>query len=270
MKDEKFRQYWNPPFQRDINSLNMHIIQLALADLTPYWVNNSAKQPYVRMYYIQSGRAEIHYRDKQIDLLPGNIYLIPSELDYGYSCPDACFKLFCHFTLLRYDKQDMFARVKDCIILENRMPTINEAIRLFRKADDESAVRLKMLLLNSAFEGILASGIALSGFSEHSPLISEAINIINKECRITLTAEELSKRLFITIPALQKQFKTEVGLPLGKYINEVVLRSAENDLKQTNMPIKEISEKYGFSDQFYSSRQSKKYYLFSPSVFRRR
>ena len=270
MMDEKFRQYWNPPFQRDINSLNMHIIQLALADLTPYWVNNSAKQPYVRMYYIQSGRAEIHYRDKQIDLLPGNIYLIPSELDYGYSCPDACFKLFCHFTLLRYDKQDMFARVKDCIILENRMPTINEAIRLFRKADDESAVRLKMLLLNSAFEGILASGIALSGFSEYSPLISEAINIINKECRITLTAEELSKRLFITIPALQKQFKTEVGLPLGKYINEVVLRSAENDLKQTNMPIKEISEKYGFSDQFYFSRQFKKYYLFSPSVFRRR
>ena len=270
MKGEKFRQYWNPPFQRDINSLNMHIIQLALADLTPSWENDSAKQPYVRMYYVQSGRAEIHYRDKRIDLLPGNIYLIPSELDYGYSCPDACFKLFCHFTLLRYDKQDMFARVKDCIILKDRMDTVNEAIKLFRKANDESAVRLKMLLLNSAFEGILASGIALSGFSEHSPLISEVIDIINKECRITLTAEELSKKLYITVPALQKQFKTEVGLPLGKYINEVVLRSAENDLKQTNMPIKEISEKYGFSDQFYFSRQFKKYYLFSPSVFRKR
>ncbi len=270
MARETFQQYWNYPFQRDINALNMRILQLAIADLAPNWVNENARQPYVRMYYVQSGRAEIHYRGKQIDLLPGNIYLIPSELEYGYSCDNECYKLFCHFTLLRFDQLDMFTRVKDCIILENRADTVNEAINLFKKGDAESCVRLKMILFQSACEGLLKSNIDLSQFSEYSALIKTTIALINQNCRITLSAAELADKLCITPAALQKQFKLEVGLPLGKYIKETVLRNAESDIRQTNRSIKDISESYGFSDQFYFSRLFKKYFLFSPSSCRRR
>ena len=141
-----FKQNFNQIFQRDVAGLHMNINCLATVTLAPNWHKDSARQPYVRMYYIQSGYAEIHYRGKQIDLLPGNIYLIPSELDYGYSCPEECFKLFCHFTLIRHDYQDVFAKVDECIILEDRMDTVNEVIRLFDKGDPESVVRLKMIL----------------------------------------------------------------------------------------------------------------------------
>ncbi len=266
----KFKQNFNHMLQRDVAGLNMNIICLATVTLAPDWFRDNARQPYVRMYYIQSGYAEIHYRGKQIDLTPGNIYIIPSELDYGYSCPDECFKLFCHFTLLRHDYQDMFAKVKECIVLENKTDTVNEAIECFKKGDPISSVRLKMILQESAFEGILKSGIDFSQFAKHSPLIESAIAYITKNCRISLTAAELAEKLCITPAALQKQFKAEVGTPIGKYIKTAVLHRAEIDIRSTDKPIKDISESYGFTDQFYFSRLFKKSYYLAPSVYRKR
>ncbi len=270
MPRDTFVQHWNHNFKRDISALNMHILQLATVDLAPNWKMEGSCQPYVRMYYIQSGEAEIHYRDKQIPLVPGNIYLIPSNLNYGYSCPDECFKLFCHFTLLRHDNQDMFSRVSECIILEDRMKEINEAIELFQRADARACVCLKALLFRHACEGILKADIDFSQFVEHSPLIDTALAIIHQNCRITLSAKAIAESLCITAPALQKQFKKEVGQPIGKYIKEQVLRRAEDQIRHTNRPIKEISEGFGFSDQFYFSRLFKGYFLFSPSSVRKK
>ncbi len=265
-----FKQNFNQIFQRDVAGLHMNINCLATVTLAPNWHKDSARQPYVRMYYIQSGYAEIHYRGKQIDLLPGNIYLIPSELDYGYSCPEECFKLFCHFTLIRHDYQDVFAKVDECIILEDRMDTVNEVIRLFDKGDPESVVRLKMILQHSAFEGILKSGIDFSQFAEHSPLVEAAIEYIIENCRITVSAAEIAERLCVAPKTLQKQFKTEVGTPLGQYIQEMVLRRTEIDIRNTDISIKYIGEKYGFSDQFYFCRLFKKHYYMPPSIYRKR
>ena len=270
MEQRRFRQTFKEILQRDVAGLQMNINTLATVTLAPNWKKDNARQPYVRMYYIQSGYAEIHYRDKQIDLLPGNIYLIPSELDYGYSCPDECFKLFCHFTLIRHDYQDVFAKVDQCIILENRMETVNEVIRLFEKGDPESCVRLKMILQQSAFEGILKSGIDFSQFAEHSPLIEDAIDYIIANCRITLSAAEIADKLCVAPATLQKQFKKEVGTPLGQYIQKMVLRRAEIDIRNTDTLIKEISESYGFSDQFYFHRLFYKHYHMSPSTYRKR
>ncbi len=270
MAPRTFIQNWNHIFQRDVAGLTMDISALATVTLAPNWKKDSARQPYVRMYYIKSGYAEIHYRGKQIDLMPGNIYLIPSELDYGYSCPDECFKLFCHFTLLRHDYQDVFAKVDECIVLENKTDTVNEAIECFERGDPKSVVRLKMILQENAFEGILKSGIDFSQFAEHSPLVESAIGYIIRHCHINITAGEIAEILCVTPATLQKQFKSEVGTPIGQFIQETVLKCAEIDLRTTDKSIKEIGESYGFSDQFYFSRLFKRRYHIPPSLCRKR
>jgi two-component system response regulator YesN len=41
------------------------------------------------------------------------------------------------------------------------------------------------------------------------------------------------------------------------------------ELKNSSLSIREISDKYGFSNQFYFAKAFKKYYSFQPSVYRK-
>lgn len=268
MSERKFKCFSNLLLQRDVSGYNLNILQIALAELAPNWVNPNARQPYVRLYYIQSGCAEIYYRDKRIKMLPGNIYLIPSELDFGYFCDDICYKLFCTFTFTQYDQRDLYAGINECIILQDRPDTVNTIIELFKKGDPESCLRIKMILFNTACEGLLAAN-RFSCSNEFSPIIKSAIEYISHHRRIDLSIYELAKQLNTSPSTLRKYFRREMGISFGQYVFNEVLAEVDKELRITNRSIQEISEAYGFSDPSYFSRAYKRYFHFPPSVARK-
>ena len=91
---------------KGINRINMNILAMARASLDEEWVCETARAPYSRVYMIQAGEGEITYQGKTVRLLPGNIYVIPAELDFAYSCGGHLEKLYFHVNILRYNQYE--------------------------------------------------------------------------------------------------------------------------------------------------------------------
>ena len=60
----------------------------------------------------------------------------------------------------------------------------------------------------------------------------------------------IADSLFMSKNTLAKNFRREVGIPIGKYIDKQVFFEAEILLTKSSMSVKEISGTLGFCDQF--------------------
>ena len=55
---------------------------------------------------------------------------------------------------------------------------------------------------------------------------------------------------------------------MGEYINDTIMFEAGQLLLKTGLSVLAVSEKYGFSDQFYFSRRFKEKFGMSPLKYR--
>ncbi len=258
----------NNPFSRETEKINMHISEIAYAHLGRDWNCKNGRAPYARVYYVCRGRGELRYNGKAVPLLSGNVYVIPANLDYAYSCEDSLEKLYCHVNLQTYNRQELTEDMHDVAVLSARTETVAEAVRLWRQGDVYAAVQLKNLLYATVCEAISHAGVRGGEVRTYSPLIKSAVSYIEKHLRADLTAAEVAAAQFVSDSRLQKTFRAEMGTPIGKYITERVLSVAEERLRLSNRDIREISESLGFCDRFYFSRVFSARYGVSPGKYR--
>lgn len=259
----------NAPFARETEKINMHISEIAYAYLGRDWKCKNGKAPYARVYYVCRGRGELRYGGKVVPLLSGNIYVIPANLDYSYSCEDSLEKLYCHVNLQCYNRRELTEDMRDVAILSERKADVEAAVRHWRSGDVYSAMLLKELLYRTVCEAISHSGAKADEVRTYSPLIKQAVSYIEKHLRADLTATQVATALFVSDSRLQKTFRAEMGTPLGKYVTGRVLSVAEEQLRLSRRTIREISDSLGFCDRFYFSRTFSARYGMSPAKYRK-
>ncbi len=253
---------------KESNRQDMNFSDMAYAVLDPSW-NARTCSPFTRVYMVTAGYGELTYADKTVELLPWNIYIVPAELDFTYACPQYMEKLFFHLNLLRYNRYDLLAGYPEVITLTGQKDTINRAVTAFRKGDVSAALTLKSILYDIVTVTLEQAGVNLGAIETYSAPIKKAMRLIERQLSIGVTAEWLAAQLYLSPGQLQKQFKREVGVPLGKYIGDQVLFAAERLLRTTADPISTISEQLGFCDQFYFSRRFTARYGVPPTVYRK-
>ena len=79
-----------------------------------------------------------------------------------------------------------------------------------------------------------------------------------------------AEKMNMSVVNLQRQFKKEMEVPIGQYIRDRVMRAVAHELLVSTNTIGFISEKYGFSDQFYFAKAFKKHFGVTPSYYRKR
>ena len=259
----------NAPFARETAKMNMHISSISYAYLDRKWKCKNARAAFTRIYFITRGRGELHYGGKTISLLPGNIYVVPCELDFSYSCEDSLEKLFCHVNLLCYNRRDLCEDIRDIAVFPDREEEIERVVALWRASDVLSAMQLKEILFRVLCEAICQSGVKTEDVRTYSPLIKKAVTFVEKNLRADLTAKEVSAALFVSDSRLQKNFRREMGVSFGKYISSRVLSVAEEQLRLSGRTIGEISDALGYCDRFYFSRVFATRYGMSPARYRK-
>ncbi len=259
----------NAPFARETEKMNMHISEIAYAHLDRDWRCPNGRAAFTRVYYVKSGRGELRYGGKSLSLLPGNIYVIPAGLEYSYNCEDSLEKLYCHVNIFCYNRHDLTEDIPAPIVLSNRKEEIDDAIACWRAGDVMSALRLKELLYSTLCEAIAQSGTSGGEIRTYSPLIKQAVKYIEKNLRADLTAACIAEALFVSDSRLQKCFRAEMGIPIGKYITNRVLSVAEEQLRLSRRSICEISDSLGFCDRFYFSRMFRARYDAAPAQYRK-
>lgn len=254
----------------EMNMVNMNILEMLYAKLGDEWSGEACRVSYTRIYLIEKGYGEIQLNGKIIPLLPGNIYLIPAETEFQYSCETFLYKLYFHVNILLPDHRDLFAECNECIVLQSHKEEIDYMIWLWKHADMISAITLKTQLYKIVSEAISYTDIGFRQMERYSQLVTNAIQYIDEHLKSTLNATDIAEGVSTSAGTLQKYFRREVGVSLGRYVSEQVMFQAENMLRTGDETIREISERLEFCDQFYFSRCFVKQYGISPTEYRKK
>ena len=149
-------------------------------------------------------------------------------------------------------------------------------------SEDKSELFLSCLASDALADGLLlrheAESVLLSILDAHnvrlentrfSPVVVRAIKYIKRNLSAQLTVSEIAEHAFVSTSTLTKKFKAELSKSVSEYVNDRIMFEASQRLLKTNLSVLAISEKYGFSDQFYFSRRFKEKFGLSPMKYRK-
>ena len=85
-----------------------------------------------------------------------------------------------------------------------------------------------------------------------------------------LTIEKIANEFYFTAPYLSRLFKSEIGISPMQYIINLRMSKAIELIKHHEFTISQISETVGYKNQFYFSKEFKKFYNDSPTIYRKK
>ena len=121
----------------DLNNLNIEVVHRGKVQLDASWHSKNAKGYFTRLYYVKSGNGYLRDGDAMIPLQPGNIYLIPSEYDFGFGCTELE-KIFFHILLPAGEMTDILKEIGRILVLPNEGECIDQLYEAYGKEDIRS------------------------------------------------------------------------------------------------------------------------------------
>lgn len=131
-------------------------------------------------------------------------------------------------------------------------------------------LELKKTLITIQNELVAITGSLLSAGAGKSPaeivsLVKEYMHV-NYSKQIDLT--QIADTLGFSSAYLTKVFREQLQTTPSKYLNEYRMMVAKQLLRDSALPVKDISEQVGFADQFHFSKRFKLYSGYSPAQYR--
>ncbi len=259
----------HPVFTKEIDNLHLDISELCYVSLEKGRSYSDLNPLFTRVYCIKKGEGVISFRGGELPMTEGNIYILPTGVRMRYKCKTPLEKLYFHINLLQSDNKDMFKSMKVPICIPNRSEEIEQALYLFNNNDMYAVMRLKAWLWEMISTGFELSGTFFTPIPKYSPLVEQVIDYVHHHLQSGLSVRDIAKDLYISEGRLQKTFREEMNIPLGKYISERLFFAAEQKLRTTDLPIKDISTELGYCDPFYFTRCFTQRYGVSPSKYRK-
>ncbi len=232
------------------------------------WTRNDACDECSRLYFLLSGEAYITHKGIKQTLVPGYVYLIPPNTTFSYTCVSLK-KIFFHISVLKSDGYDVFQNLDEIFSLPYPLEETQNLLNLYKSNDYISLLKLKTELLNIM---IRFSELAFKSpviIHNHSSIVNKTIAYVNENVNINLSVKDIANHFSVSESTLRRTFKREMEVSLGKYIEDVVIIKAKLLLKKSTMSILEISETFGFYDQFHFSKRFKERVGLSPSAYRK-
>lgn len=248
--------------------MQMEVTSMSYCELDSTWFSNAAKAPFTRIYIPTAGEGILTCGGETVTMVPGNIYLIPADSDFCFSCPEYLEKIYAHIHIPRPDLQDLFQGQTHCAVIPDTNHFADVFVEKSGSKNIEDALLLKGLLYRIAGDAMAYFHIP-DVSTDYSLSIRAAISYIDNHLSAKLTTQQVADGVFLSVHALQKRFHKEVGITLGKYISNRLIALAAYRLYTGKQSAKEISQDLGFCDQFYFSRVFSAYYGTTPSEYRK-
>lgn len=236
-----------------------------------YFISRNCSD-YIVIEFIVAGKGMITINGNDYVVKQGDVYILPAESTHSYRAdPEEPYqKLWCNFY------SETFARVQADYQLSGKYvfhaPECEEDfVRLLEIAtfgsrlnDNEwanvAAVLLNVLNKIAAHEYRPEGTIALA---------ARAKAVLDGAIFDNITIEDLTKQLFVSKTILTREFKNMYGMsPYHYYLNKK-LSQAKLMLHNSDMSVKEISDRLCFTDEHYFSGLFKRKVGVPPSDFRR-
>ncbi len=252
---------------RMINTLKIDVSQINYVHLGKEWQHDGVCDPFSRLYFIRKGDGFLKADGEVTRLEGGYVYLVPAGCAFSYGCTELE-KLFCHISVSTVEKFDLLSDIGRICSLPYSEEEFSLLLSCFLSDNYSDLLKLKTLLYQTVLDFAETYAFEKVPVKQYSDLVERVIIYIQENIKINLSVAMIARHLFVSESKIRKAFKDEMGITIGKYIDDLVFLKARQLLTK-KMSIGEISQNLGFCDQFYFSRRFKEKYNQSPTDFRK-
>lgn len=253
---------------KHLAGVDMDISDAKFARLDTRWCADGICSPFTRIYMMLGGEAYISDKNEEIKMHGGSIYIVPAYHEFSYRCDASAEKIYFHISLLMTGNFDALAAVDRFVVIEGCGELIEEMKKMLEDTRISTALWIKSELYAIAVKCLKKAGVTERA-PVYSALVKSAFEYVEKNLSASLSVTRLADALFVSQSKLQKAFKRETGISVGRYIDNCLMLCAERELRGGGKSISEISEQLGFCDRFYFSRLFAARYGYAPSRYRK-
>ncbi len=285
----------------DLQILNTDFIWVGRA-----WNWKNVNSPFTRLYFVTGGRAALEFCGRRYDVEPDNMYLIPCFAFHDYSCDNYMEHYFVHFTSRLLCGLDLFT-IQSCEYklkgtaeqwgLFERLRELNPDKKLYdldpkrpvTLPQNTSCIDIKTLCEDPAKAGdfiartvesrgilnqLLASFLrTASGFNEPGKLtaagrFADVLHFIDENLQRQIALADMAEIVHLNPTYFSNLFADFMGERPMEYLNRKRIERGQLLLLSTNLPLKEIAARTGFSEPNYFSRMFSRHIGMPPQKYR--
>lgn len=259
---------YNHELCNDSNKINLNLVKFGYAVADNNWKGKVVNPVCSRLYYVISGSAEIYFGDKVAELGEGKWYLLPAGLSFDYKCKTQMEHIYFHIKLNGSDGIDMLSASKEVLRYKYDAVNIDEIKNLIVKRGVLSALKLKQTVFEALIPILEENKLSLEK-TKLSNSTKKSIEFIKANLSAGLNISQIAEFCFVSKSTISKSFKKELKISVHEFINQQLMFEAALLLETGDMSVLQVSEKLGFSDQFYFSRRFKQNFGITPSKYKK-
>lgn len=278
----------------ELELVNIRVLNIGYARTQHRWGGTDISSPFARLYYVKNGKATLNLPDCQLDLVPGNMYLIPSFMPHSYICEPG-FEFYYMFVYERYGDNtgffDIYAfpfvvkgnEATDLMFANfcHLYPKLSLPYSSAEEFNAHPAYRDYAMRYASMerYEKMQLQGlvwILTSYFMKHAEKRVDNIDerllklskYIKENISRDITLDELSDYICLNKAHLGRIFRHAFSISPIQYVIRCKVQYSQQLLLTTDMKISEVARRTGFKDTSYFVRTFKKAIGFTPQDYR--
>ena len=257
--------FLNRALCKNINNFHLTLFFFGHTTVNSSWKGKVINPSCSRLYYVIGGSTLITTDSGSFTLSPGRWYLLPAGCTYEYNCEKEMEHLYFHIKLSGADGLDQLKNCKSPLHIDAPDLEPGNFLPEFKIVDG--------LMLHSKVYSVVLSILKTHNIDIRSrplsPCVLKAISYIRKNLSAQLTTEKIAENTFVSKSTLTKHFRKELNMSVQEYLYDAIMFEAAELLTRGSHSILQISEKLGFSDQFYFSRRFRQKFGTSPREYKK-
>ena len=219
--------------------------------------------------YIAKGKAKIHNDYGTFEVSEGDTVLMNCHCPHGYQSLGSLETVWFHFD--GNNSKNIFAELENLyegfIVMRNSFYTVDCVNKIYTAY--KTGKKISEGVQSSYIGRILAEFFNVTeDNTDKSILIKKVQSYIDEHYKDDLTISLLADKASLSEFHFSRIFKKETGYTIHEYIIKTRITNAKNMLQLTNLSLKEISYRCGFSNESSFSTSFKKNTGVTPGVFR--
>ncbi|GAB2572091.1 hypothetical protein GCM10026983_43720 [Gracilibacillus alcaliphilus] len=237
------------------------------------WNHDHRINPDFELMIVTEGVLKLVIEGKQMEVHPGNMLLIPPQIDFaGFGdVADVCF-YWVHFEAATETdgsgKGWQLPFFSQEIMLDNELLLIQQ-MQTIKQMDFPDSTLIDAYLHTLLLSISEKYKQPLNAKKNKHYLVDYMKQFLQRNYQRTVTVEEIAHYFGYNKAYISNLFSREVGETITQYLNTLRLEAARQALLTTSDSIREIANQHGFEDEKYFSRLFSKKYQQSPRFYRK-
>jgi len=276
-----------------IGTLTINLLAVSYEPPVPFWHYELHTHSGYELHFIRSGEGTMTVNDREYKINPGTFYITGPDIPHSQIAdPVNPMEEFCLNMEIKYSKKqqtkydsyliDEVKKIKE-ILERNSFWLCQDELEIYKlmeKIMEEFTFKkigyftyIKTLIT----QVILDSARLLSENKDADYFIPKKImddsrryevDFYFNESHLPLTPKELASKIGISVRQVNRIMLQYYGMTFNEKLTKERLRNSKSMLKNTDLPIKEIAVRAGFSSYYYFSKIFRKHFGMTPSEYK--